>query len=33
MIRMKNNMQMLAGEKVVLSFDYIVDEANNSTRV
>jgi hypothetical protein len=33
MIRMKNDMQMLAGEKVILSFDYIVDEENSSERV
>jgi hypothetical protein len=33
MIRMQNNLQMLAGEKVVLSFDYIVDEANSSDKV
>jgi hypothetical protein len=32
MIRMKNDLQMLAGEKVVLSFEYVVDEANDSTR-
>ena len=33
MIRMKNDLQMLAGEKVILSFDYIVDEANTSDKV
>jgi hypothetical protein len=33
MIRMKNDLQMLPGEKVVLSFDYIVDEANSSEKV
>jgi hypothetical protein len=33
MIRMKNDLKMLAGEKIVLNFDYIVDEANDSTKV
>jgi hypothetical protein len=33
MIRMKNDLKMLAGEKIVLSFDYIVDETNNSEKL
>jgi hypothetical protein len=33
MIRMKNDLQMLAGERVELTFDYVVDESNNSTKV
>ncbi|MDR0651660.1 MAG: hypothetical protein LBG59_10125 [Candidatus Peribacteria bacterium] len=33
MIKMKNDLQMLAGEKVVLSFDYIVDEVNSSDKI
>jgi hypothetical protein len=33
MIKMKNDLLMEPGEKVVLSFDYIVDETQNSAKI